>query len=87
MIMPGVQKPHWKPCAARKAFCIGWEAGCPSPRQGPERPSMVVTALPCARKAGTRQECTGSPSRWTVQAPQSPESQPFLTPNQPASRR
>ena len=24
MIMPGVQKPHWKPCAARKAACIGW---------------------------------------------------------------
>ena len=23
MIMPAVQKPHWKPCASRKACCIG----------------------------------------------------------------
>ena len=44
------------------------------------RPSMVVTSRPSARKAGTRQECTGVPSSQTVQAPQSPASQPFLTP-------
>ena len=23
MIMPAVQKPHWKPCASRNACCIG----------------------------------------------------------------
>ena len=34
-----------------------------------------------------RQLWTGSPSSQTVQAPQSPASQPFLTPNQPSSRR
>ena len=42
---------------------------------------MVVTARPSARKAGTRQVWTGMPSSQTVQAPQSPASQPFLTPN------
>ena len=89
MIMPGVQKPHWKPCAARKAAWTGWNVAgsASSGRHGPARPSMVVTLRPAARKAGIRQLCTGSPSRWTVQAPQSPASQPFLTPNQPASRR
>ena len=49
---------------------------------------MVVTfGGPAARKAGIRQECTGVPSSQTVQAPQSPASQPFLTPNTPRSRR
>ena len=33
------------------------------------------------------QLCTGVPSTWTVQAPQSPPSQPFLTPRLPCSRR
>ena len=50
-------------------------------------PSMVVTAWPSARNAGIRQLCTGSPSSSTVQAPQSPASQPFLTPKWPSSRR
>jgi hypothetical protein len=35
-------------------------------------------ARPSARKAGTRQEWNGLPSIHTVQAPQSPASQPFL---------
>ena len=48
---------------------------------------MVVTAWPSARNAGIRQLCTGSPSSSTVQAPQSPASQPFLTPKWPSSRR
>ena len=34
-----------------------------------------------------RQLWTGTPSSQTVQAPQSPASHPFLTPNQPSSRR
>ena len=25
MIMPGVQKPHWRPCSFQKASCIGIE--------------------------------------------------------------
>src|ERR1700724_103546 len=38
---------------------------------------MVVISRPAARKAGVRQEWKGLPSIWTVQAPQSPWSQPF----------
>ena len=26
MIMPGVQKPHWRPCFSQKAACIGWSS-------------------------------------------------------------
>src|SRR6266568_3523822 len=48
---------------------------------------MVVIAWPSARKAEIRQLCTGSPSISTVQAPQSPASQPFLTPKYPSSRK
>src|ERR1700746_1577930 len=48
---------------------------------------MVVIAWPSPRKAGMRQLCTGSPSISTVQAPQSPASQPFFTPKWPRSRR
>ena len=44
---------------------------------------MVVTSRPSARNAGIRQLWNGTPSSQTVQAPQSPWSQPFLTPNQP----
>ena len=50
-------------------------------------PWSVVTSRPSARKAGTRQLWTGLPSSQTVQAPQSPASHPFFTPNQPRSRR
>ena len=81
MIMPAVQKPHWKAWASRNACCIG----CSSPSWA--SPSIVVTSRPAARKAGMRQLWTGVPSSQTVQAPQSPASQPFLTPNQPCSRR
>ena len=81
MIMPAVQKPHWNACASRNACCIG----CSSPSGA--SPSIVVTSRPSARKAGIRQLWTGMPSSQTVQAPQSPASQPFLTPNKPWSRR
>ena len=37
MIMPGVQKPHWRPCFSQKAFWSGWSVS-PS-----AMPSMVVT--------------------------------------------
>ena len=81
MIMPAAQKPHWKACASWKAF---W-TGCIPPSGA--RPSMVVILRPSARKAGTRQEWNGLPSIQTVQAPQSPASQPFFTPNTSRSRR
>jgi len=81
MIMPAVQNPHWNPCASRKLCCTGCR---PS---GGARPSIVVTSRPWARNAGYTHECTGLPSTCTVHAPQSPVSQPFLTPKQPRSRR
>ena len=80
MIIPAVQNPHWNPGASRNRCCIGCRfSGVPSP-------SMVVTSRPSARKAGVMQLCTGSPSSHTVQAPQSPASQPFLTPWHPSVR-
>ena len=82
MIMPAAQNPHWNACASMNAFCTG----CNVP-SGLARPSMVVTFLPWARKAGIRHEWIGLPSIHTVQAPQSPASQPFLTPKKPRSRR
>ncbi len=42
MIIPGVQKPHWNPCAAAKAR--GTESSA--------SPSIVVTRCPAARAAG-----------------------------------
>ena len=41
-------------------------------------PSMVATAAPPTVEIGVRQERVASPSRWTVQAPQSPTPQPNL---------
>ena len=80
MIMPAVQKPHWKPGASRNCRCIGCRFS------GVPRPSIVVTSRPSARNAGVMQLCTGSPSSHTVHAPQSPASQPFLTPWWPSER-
>src|SRR2546428_12206069 len=45
-----------------------------------ERPSMVVTALPCTADAGMRQENMRSPSMCTMQAPHWPAPQPNLVP-------
>jgi hypothetical protein len=81
MIIPAVQKPHWNAPASRNFCC----SGCSVP-SAPASPWMVVTSCPSARNAGYRHECTGVPSTHTVQAPQSPPSQPFLTPNTPWSR-
>ncbi len=102
MIIPAVQNPHWKPCSARNARCTGLSGASPASAasdspgawSGPvtaccaaARPSIVVTSASAARNAGKMQLCTGTPSTCTVHAPQSPASQPFLTPNQPCSRR
>ena len=43
MIMPGVQKPHWRPCFSQKACLERVEP--PSPAR---MPSIVVTAAPSA---------------------------------------
>src|SRR5262249_822326 len=81
MIMPAARRRHWNAWASRKHCCNGWS--------WPSRasPWSVVTSRPSARKAGSKQLWTGLPSSQTVQAPQSPASQPFFTPNQPRSRR
>jgi len=79
MIMPGVQMPHWAAPWARKAArslsTSGWAA------------SMVVTARPSACAVETRQAQACSPSISTVQAPQSPASQPILVPVSPRPSR
>ena len=43
MIMPGVQKPHWRPCFSQKAAWSGWSAPPPA-----AMPSIVVTVAPSA---------------------------------------
>ena len=58
MIIPGVQKPHWRPCFSQKAAWSGW-------RSSPDAmPSMVVTLAPSAWTASTVHDFTAMPSRW-----------------------
>src|SRR6266516_5914243 len=72
--IPGVQKPHWSAWFARNA---SWSLPQLSP-------STVVIAAPSAVTASSRQERTATPSSRTVQAPQTPCSQPTWV---PVSRR
>src|SRR5258708_8340269 len=58
---PDWQEPHCGTLSASHAFCRAFM------RLG-ERPSMVVTALPCAADTGIRQENMRSPSMCTMQA-------------------
>src|SRR4051812_22250800 len=48
---------------------------------------MVVTRLPAAAETGTWQERIASPSRCTVQAPQTPTPQPYFVPVRPRRSR
>ena len=50
MIMPGVQKPHWRPCSSQKPSC----SGCSWPSLA--SPSMVVTSEPSACTANIVQD-------------------------------
>src|SRR4051795_11048862 len=79
MIMPGVQKPHWRPWFSRKASCIGC-SGAPSAAS----PSMVLTSWPSAMTASVVHDFTALPSRCTTQAPHCEVSQPTWV---PVSRR
>ena len=72
MIMPGVQKPHWRPWFLRKASWRGWSWPLLA------RPSMVVISDPSAWTARTVQALTDWPSIMTVQAPHEEVSQPTL---------
>ena len=77
--MPGVQMPHWAaPCARNAVRSRSVEPCGPSP-------STVSMRAPSACAVATRQAHTCAPSRSTVQAPQSPASQPILVPVRPSS--
>jgi hypothetical protein len=76
---PGVQNPHCSAWHSWKACCTG-----PIPPSGARRPSIVVIAAPSRETANSRQDRIGAPSTSTVQAPQTPCSQPTWV---PVSRR
>ena len=82
MIMPGVQKPHCRPCSMRKPSC----SGCSEP-SALAMPSMVVILAPSACTANMVQLFTDLPSRSTVQAPQWVVSQPMCAPVRLSSSR
>src|SRR6478735_8621794 len=81
MIIPGVQKPHWRPWHSRKASCTG----CRVPFWA--SPSIVVTSAPSAWTASTLHDFTLEPLRWTVHAPQLLVSQPMTVPVLPRRSR
>src|SRR5207244_3023939 len=82
IIMPGVQKPHWRPCASMKPSCTG--SSLPSR----SRPSTVRTSWPSAITASVVHDLTGSPSTRTTQVPQFDVSHPQWVPVRPrVSRR
>ncbi len=72
--MPGVQYPHCSALRSRKAAC----RSAISPLS--DRPSMVSTDVPCVCTASIRQARTISSFTRTVQAPQTPCSQPTCVP-------
>src|SRR5215813_2001378 len=81
-IMAGVQYPHCKPCVSQKASCNGDN----SPGPG-VTPSIVVIGVPSACGANIRHARTATPSNRTVQAPQTPCSQPACAPLRPRCSR
>ena len=81
MIIPGVQKPHWRPCWSQNACWSGW-------RVAPSAiPSIVLISRPSAWTASIVQDLALWPSTWTVQAPQLLVSQPTWVPVSPRSSR
>ena len=80
MIMPAAQNPHWNARASDEGplnwmhRSVFWQI-------------LNGGDVTTGAKAGMRQEWKGTPSSQMVQAPQSPWSQPLLTPKQPSSRR
>ncbi len=72
--IPGVHAPHCAAPCVRKDCCKRAPVGdcC--------NPSTVVISFPATCPTATRQAQTGSPSKRTVQAPQSPASHPTLVP-------
>ena len=88
MTMPGVQKPHCRPCSVWNACCMGCNVA--SPLLAPvvaAKPSMVVTSLPSAWTASIVHDLTDSPSSRTVHAPHDDVSHPTFVPVRPRSSR
>src|SRR5690242_20301417 len=81
MIIPGVQKPHWRPCWSQNACWRGWSVA-PS-----ARPSIVLISEPWAWTASIVQDLALRPSTWTVHAPQLLVSQPTCVPVSPKTSR
>ena len=81
MIIPGVQKPHWRPCWSQNACWSGWSVAPLA------IPSIVVISWPSAWTASIVQHFALAPSTWTVQAPQLLVSQPTWVPVSPKSSR
>src|SRR5579884_2671617 len=79
--MPGVQKPHCRPCWSQNACWIG----CSSAPFA--SPSTVSSSAPSACTANIRQERTVRPFIKIVQAPQTPCSQPTCVPVRRRSSR
>ena len=82
MIIPGVQKPHCRPCCSQNASC----SGCSSPSAA--RPSIVVTLRAVGLDGEHRARLHGACRRaWTVQAPHCDVSQPTFVPVSPSPSR
>src|SRR6185295_9473290 len=81
MIIPGVQKPHWRPWHSQNPCWTGWR----SPFFA--SPSMVVTSAPSAWTASIVHDFTAWPSTSTVHAPQREVSQPTWVPVSPQTSR
>src|SRR5215207_63661 len=80
-IIPGVQKPHCKPCSVMNPCWMG------SSSPPCSKPSTVKTSCPLAIAANIVQLFTGVPSIWTTQTPQLEVSQPQCVPVRPSSSR
>ncbi len=79
--IPGVQKPHCRPCSSWKPC---W-TGSSSPSFSID--SIVRTLCPSQLAARVVQDLTGRPSMWTTQAPQLEVSQPQWVPVSPSVSR
>ena len=83
---PGVQKPHCSPWHSENACCTGLSRPSAEPSTSVS-PSTVVISRSTAETANIRHERIGRPSTSTVQAPQTPCSQPTWVPVRPRSWR
>ena len=75
--MPGVQKPHCRPCSSQKPAWMGWSWSSLA------SPSIVRTSAPSAWTAKIVQDLTISPFTAIVQAPHWLVSQPMWVPVRP----